>query len=74
MLHGIKFSLNKGVIWLKILYTLYGFGIMIILPYFPLQMASLGLNDVDISYITGVIPLVVTFTTPFLGECQTFPL
>lgn len=67
MLGRMKVSINKGVIWIKTLYTLYGFAIMIILPYFPLQMASLGLDEVDISLITGIVPILVTFSTPILG-------
>ena len=37
-------KINREVLWLKIVYTLHGIGILIVLPFVSLQMASLGLK------------------------------
>ena len=65
-----KLKFNREVVWLKLVYTLHGFGILVVLPFIPLQMASLGLNAEDISLILGLIPFILTFTTPILGETK----
>ena len=64
----MKLKINKGILWLKILYTLYGFGIMISMPFYVLQLYSLGLDEEDISLIVGIVPLITMITTPLLGN------
>ena len=64
----MRFQINKGILWLKILYTLYGFGIMISQPFIVLQLYSLGLEEEDISLMLGIVPLITMITTPLAGK------
>jgi MFS family permease len=64
--------INRGVLWLKIGYSLFGLGLIIVLPFVPLQMSALGLSDEDISLILGLMPVVTIFTLPLFGKLNSF--
>lgn len=67
---GLK--INKGVFWIKVGYSLWGLGILCVLPYVPLQMSSLGLSTEDISLILGLMPLLIVFFLPISGTSLRF--
>ena len=63
----MKFHINKGILWVKILYSLFAFAVTISQPFFVLQLYSLGLKEESISWIVGICPLMTTVTTPLIG-------
>ena len=60
-------NLNHGVIWIKVAYGLFGLGMILVFPYITLQMASLGLTNVDVSLLYGIIPLISMPFVPISG-------
>ena len=56
MLESIT-NFNYDIIWIKVAYAFFGFGMSMVLPFNSLQMASMGLTNVDISLMFGIIPL-----------------
>ena len=47
-------------------------GWSLLFPFITIQMRSLGLNFQDVSLVTGLTPLVTTFTTPIFGRKRVF--
>ena len=64
----MNFKINKGVLWLKVGYSLWAMATAMVMPFIALQMSSKGLSDGDISLILGVMPFSLVFIMPFIGK------
>ena len=64
-----KTNLRTGsnIIWL-----IFSIGVNMPLPFLALQLANIGLNDKEISYVLGFMPYFLIFTLPFTGEAKLF--
>ena len=63
-----KWSINRGVLWLKVGFFLWTLGMYAILPYINLQMASLGLSEEDLGLIWGIMPFFIIPFLPLAGS------
>ena len=63
----VNFKINKGVVWLKVGYSLWAMATNIVMPFIALQMSNKGLSDGDISLILGVMPFTLVPIMPFIG-------
>ncbi len=39
-----------------------------VVPFLPLQLANIGLNDKEISYVLGIMPFLLILTMPVSGK------
>ena len=63
----LNFKINKGVVWLKIGYSLWAMATNMVMPFIALQMSNKGLSDGDISLILGVMPFTLVPIMPLIG-------
>lgn len=61
------FSINMGVLWVKLTYFAFCCGMSMLFPYLTLQMRQLGMSYEDISYAFGIIPALTFFASPIAG-------
>ena len=63
-----KWTIIRGVLWLKVGFFLWTLGMYAILPYINLQMASLGLSEEDLGLIWGIMPFFIIPFLPLAGS------